>query len=388
MNLSPSKSRRQPKLPPSSPPMSLPDDLIIEVLSLLPVKSVMRLKTVCKSLNAIICNPKFIKLHQKISEQNKRILLISNDSSGSIYVGADSCLKNPLIPFADAAYCRLKKKDKIIAIGYCNGLFCLFGYSRNTMEDWLYFWNPATKTISQKFKYSTNDSDCIIFGFGYDNSTNTYKVVTFCQMTKVARVFCLGDNSWRNIQRFPEFCIFSSFCHSGVHLSGTLNWSVVGNDVTYDWEENCIVKNFVIISLDLLTETCTQLLPPQGQCLGEGLIVEPTICMFMDCLCLSYGNNEFSFVIWKMMEFGVQESWTQFLRFSYLNFPELFFGKNLVPLCLSHNGDELILADRLEGQLIPYNCRYHIVDPSRIAKGEWGIFVNNYVESLVSPNGM
>jgi len=64
-----------------------------------------------------------------------------------------------------------------------------------------------------------------MFGFGYDNSTNTYKVVVLCQESKVVRVFCLGDNIWRNIQSLPVVCLPSQFSqfNNGVYLCGTLN---------------------------------------------------------------------------------------------------------------------------------------------------------------------
>ncbi|XP_014502889.1 F-box/kelch-repeat protein At3g23880-like [Vigna radiata var. radiata] len=44
-----------------------PDDLIIEILSWLPLKSVMRFKCVSKSWNSLIIDPYFVKLHRKRS---------------------------------------------------------------------------------------------------------------------------------------------------------------------------------------------------------------------------------------------------------------------------------------------------------------------------------
>jgi hypothetical protein len=46
---------------------------------------------------------------------------------------------------------------------------------------------------------------------------------------------------------------------------------------------------------------------------------EPTIGVLDGCLCFSYSYRETYFVIWKMKEFGVENSWTQFLKISYQN---------------------------------------------------------------------
>jgi len=66
----------------------------------------------------------------------------------------------------------------------------------------------------------------------------------------------------------------------------------------------------------------------------------------MDCICFSHDFEKTYFVIWQMKEFEVEESWTQFLKISYHNLRELDAGyvRRLVPLCLSDNGDTLILT--------------------------------------------
>jgi len=347
----------------------------------------MRFRCVCKYWNALISNPKFIKIHQKRSERNKHTVLIEKtypfDASECLvvkYLPVHGLVKDQLINPCGIMFeeCR----DDIAIVGSCNGLLCLFGF--NQLDIWFYFYNPATRTVSKKLGTSTNTYG-YMFGFGYDSLTDTYKVVNVCQKNREVRVFSLGDNIWKDIPSFPDVHFPWVFvCYSCVYLSGTLNWLVIRNDITYDWN-NRTVENFAIISLDLGTETYRQLLPPRGS--NEVLLVEAVfICVFMDCLCMCYSHAE-NFVIWKMMKFGVEESWSQFLKIDYHNLRRDCFNAKLSPFCLFESGDTLIMGDRNGRDPIIHNRRTNMVVPTTITVGKRWLYFNNYVESLVSTDG-
>lgn len=51
-------------------------DLLLEILYRLPVKSLLKLKCVCKSLNSIMSDPKFAKDHLRLSQTHHYHLLI------------------------------------------------------------------------------------------------------------------------------------------------------------------------------------------------------------------------------------------------------------------------------------------------------------------------
>ncbi|KEH23129.1 putative F-box domain, galactose oxidase, beta-propeller, F-box associated interaction [Medicago truncatula] len=407
MNIPPAKSRRRSLAQLSSPPVILPDELVCEVLSFLTVKLLMRFRCVCKSWNALIDSPNFIKIHQKKSERNKQIIQIERDYSiESKYLIVNSCpirglMENPLITHADKHYCRLTE-DRLYVVGSCNGLVCLLGF--NQLENWFYFYNPATRKVSEKLGSFTRTNRSNI-AFGFDNSTDTYKVVEFCQMSRDVRVFSLGDNIWRNIQSFPNvfipFKVGYNSCRGGVYLNGTLNWLVFRNDIIYDDSKNRMFEHYAIISLDLGIETYTQLLPPRDS--REVLLNESTICVLMDCLCFCHLNFDMgttNFVLWKMKNFGVEKCWSQFLNISndnlqircsqFRKFSE-FCSEScrwVFPLCHSENGDTLMLANCRAGQLILYNWRTNKVERimTTTKRKRW-VFRNNYVESLVSTNG-
>ena len=110
-----------------------------------------------------------------------------------------------------------------------------------------------------------------------------------------------------------------------------------------------IIEQFPILSLHLGTETYDQYTMPRG--FDEVPLEAPTIGVLGGCLCFSYSHRETGLVMWQMKEFGVENSWTQFLKVNYHDLLIDYgnFSDNerryfqLVPLFLSGDGDSLLL---------------------------------------------
>ncbi|RHN51287.1 hypothetical protein MtrunA17_Chr6g0466931 [Medicago truncatula] len=130
--------------------------------------------------------------------------------------------------------------------------------------------------------------------------------------------------------------------------------------------------------------------------IDEGFVevpsVEPSVTILMDCLCFSHRFKETHFVLWRMMEFGVQESWTQFLKISL---QDLQIDQNLhlflFPLYLSESDNTLIMAINRQGyddhnsHAIIYNWIDKRVE--QITSGDNEIlwfYTKDFVESLIS----
>ncbi|MCH86246.1 F-box protein [Trifolium medium] len=108
----------------------IPDELITEVLSFLPVKSLMRLKCLNKSWKTLISDPAFIKLHLKRSARNKHLALFSRIQQTSynfrvapfplhrLLENTSGTITVPYFPI---------NKDRVClnVVGSYNGLFCL-----------------------------------------------------------------------------------------------------------------------------------------------------------------------------------------------------------------------------------------------------------------------
>ncbi|XP_004494051.1 F-box/kelch-repeat protein At3g23880-like [Cicer arietinum] len=376
-------------------PVVLPDDLIPEVLSLLSVKSLLRLRCVSKSWRALISDPVFVKLHLKRSATRKTLLTLmkqhpSNYRSDQVYCvlyPKSRLLHNPSFKLSVDSYYLSNEKDCYRKIaGSCNGLICLTGFyfTFTYREYWLRIWNPATRTLSPKIGYFRDSSNSLHeyypafdFKFGYDNSTDTYKVLaTDTYLTGTVRILTLGDNVWRDIESFPVVPLKRMYRKNrGVYLGGTVNWLAMDNDFPYSVLKNhATVEQFRIVSLDLGTETYNQYMLPRG--FDEMPPDMPTLGVLGDCLCFSYYPNKFNFVIWKMQIFGVYESWVQFLKISYHNQHPDF---HVVPLFFFE--DTLILRSS-QGQSIFYNWIDNIVEEINVTIGNNR--TTDYVESLVS----
>ncbi|GAU18258.1 hypothetical protein TSUD_176000 [Trifolium subterraneum] len=382
-------------------------DLIAEILSRLPVKYLMQMKCISKTWNTLISDPEFVKLHLSRSAQNTYLWsLVSKHANNDNYYSfvhfpVNRLIENLSITAPKDPYFRLDDKHCSEIVGCCNGLVCLFGYSLNKTtkhkQMWLRFWNPATRKISDKlgsdFYFDDNrygwkyDSK---FVFGYDDSTDTYKVVAVNLFSNKVRVFSLGDNVWRTIQSLPMVTLRllnNSVVYDGVHLCCTINWLVYLPGLWKDDPD----RKFVIISLDLDTETYTEMLPPQGVSSEDVSRGKGNVCVLMESLCFYHDFNETDFVVWKMTEFGDGDSWVQIFKFSYskirMNYrlgPRLPI--KLSPLHLSKDGETLIMANNLQDQAILYNRRTNKAKKTRINKKIRWFLITDYVESLVSPS--
>ncbi|XP_045831662.1 F-box/kelch-repeat protein At3g06240-like [Trifolium pratense] len=380
------------------------DDLMVEIVSWLPVKYVMQLRCVNKFFNTLVFDPHFIQMHLSKSTQNLQLSFTSFENNSADFTKSedwdsrwitlsipDLLLQNTVtISHLSDSYYRLSRSPHYRwVIGSCNGLLCVYGNS--WPDQYLYFWNPAMRKESKRIPlffdiYINRNFD---FSFGYDNSTQTYKVVAFyvelnsdSNPKSVVKVFSLGDNSWRDVQCLPLvplYCLLgiNDFHNEGMHFNGTINWFAL-DDINLD-RSAAALDRCVILSLDLSTETYTKLLLPRGlDKVPAGY--PPNLVVLMDCLGFCHDFDKTHFVIWQMKDFGVQESWLQLFKISYENFAR----ENLLPLYLSENGDTLVLGNDRHREAFIYNCRDNKVEKIKIAdRTNWELG-NYYVESLVS----
>ncbi|GAU30041.1 hypothetical protein TSUD_332100 [Trifolium subterraneum] len=336
-------------------------DLIAEVLSFLPVKSLILFSSVCKSWKTLIYDPTFVKLHLKRSPTTNPLFTLTTHHvprtpHGYYYsvvpYSISRLIENSSFNLSVDPYYCLEDKECSSIVGTCNGLICLSHYShidrQYNKEFWLRLWNPATRTISPKFGYFRH-SHVFEFKFGYDYSTGKYKVVAFrydINQKSHVRILSFGDNVWRDIEGLPAVPVhlhwnqqeYAAIC--AVYLSGSLNWLAIINindinDINEYNYKDITVGQFVIVSLDLETETYNQYMLPRGV---DGVLSGTP----------------------SMKKFGVEDSWTQFLKISFQNlqveydfrFPTQMQIFQLVPLLLSKNGDTL---ERKRKHAILYN---------------------------------
>lgn len=364
-------------------PFFIPDELLVEILSRLPVKSLLRFRCVYKSWMSLISDPYFIKKHLFLSTQNTsftqhhRIILSATTAEFHLKsCSVSSLFNNPSTTVSEDLNYPVKNKFRHDGIvGSCNGLLCFA-----IKGDCVLLWNPSTR-VSKKSPPLGNNwrPGCFTaFGLGYDHITEDYKVVAvFCDPNEFfseskVKVYSMATNSWRKIQDFPHGV--SPYQNSGKFVSGTLNWaanySVFGSSSSSLW---------VIVSLDLHKETYREVLLPPPDYEKEDCST-PTLGVLKGCLCLNYDYKRTDFVVWVMKEYGVRESWVKLVTVPYLPNPEDFSYSG--PYCISENGEVLLM---FEFDLIIYDPRDHSFRYPRIENGKGWFDAEVYVETLVSP---
>jgi len=233
MNIQSAKSRRTP-----TSAFVVPEDLIVEILSFLPVKSLLQFRCVSKSWKTLISDSTFVKLHlNRSSTRNPQFTLITDhiayhddandDDDDASYIEFDCCvipysirclIQNPSFSLSIDPYYSLNgnkdNKDCSRIVGTCDGLICLYGYSfvGKYQEYWFRLWNVASRQTSPKFGYfsTVRCRGTYTFKFGCDNSSATYKVLAFReklnQPKSSVRILSLSgdDVVWRGIESFPD----------------------------------------------------------------------------------------------------------------------------------------------------------------------------------------
>jgi len=161
--------------------------------------------------------------------------------------------------------------------------------------------------------------------------------------------------------------------------------------------EYITVEQLVIVSLDLGTETYNQYKLPCG--FDELPPAAPIVGVLGGYLCFSYSCRHTYFVLWQMKKYGAEDSWTQFLKISYLHLQvdyDLAPSFQLLPVLLFEDADTLILSSCQENEAILYNWRDNKVmrtnpTASKPIINNYGTSnqvswssTSDYIESLVS----
>ena len=128
----------------------LPYDIVINILKRLPVKSVIRLRCVSKSLYSSITTPYFISTHLNHTKNN-----VNRDNACVIHL---PCSSRPTIPACTVALDRSFDTiseirvpfdfphPRLQIVGSCNGLLCL---AELVYGDVLYLWNPSVRKLKK-----------------------------------------------------------------------------------------------------------------------------------------------------------------------------------------------------------------------------------------------
>jgi len=201
----------------------LTDEFIaFEILTRLPVRSLLRFRSVCKSWLATISDPSFIAAHlDRSARRAPQVLLATIAHDHPCMIGFHSYDESePMLVATFLSGIKFARKQIVLALPHhCNGLLLL-----TTMTK-LLVCNPSTRELAVLPEGSHNvltwpgrRLNCDA-GFGFDPCTNSYKVARYfyrcydfaartCSMG--FEVFTVGggeESSWRLLPEDPPYPI-------------------------------------------------------------------------------------------------------------------------------------------------------------------------------------
>ncbi|XP_026431632.1 F-box/kelch-repeat protein At3g06240-like [Papaver somniferum] len=315
----------------------LPDDIIVNILFMLPVESICRFRCVCKywcHKLLDVKDPNFIKSRRKHGFESEKVhcfsvfeernahaqyefYMYNNITKSSVFkddyygcVKIDSPFKSQVVDD--------KSLERIDILSSCNGLVMMKGYF---VDDSLWLWNPSTKEsmeiVIPKIKYGqpkiTNLSN-VTYGFGYDRDTNDYKIVKAtcygynffgvyygCQV----QVYISSSHSWKTLPNIPYIIDGYRNKAEAIFVCGAFHWRA-RNLETHD---TCILA-FDIHGEKFREVTLTQQVYELFDNMDYRLHI--SLGVLQGCLCIILLCKDGSEIeVWMMKDYKVRESWTK-----------------------------------------------------------------------------
>ncbi|XP_045827511.1 F-box/kelch-repeat protein At3g06240-like [Trifolium pratense] len=409
----------------------LPHELIIQILLRLPVKCLLHFKCVCKLWLTLICDTHFANSHFQITATHTpTVLFLSNSAppgpqsieiERSTHSDSDTDFANshfqlatatptytirfishpylltPSIDFQESLnpdiastslnlnFTPFESYSYIQVKGSCRGFLLLHCYCQQMLNNNnnIYIFNPSTgvhKKIPLSPFASNLDEDekfiCYLDGFGYDQSTDDYLLVSLshddqntAKFSPHVVFFSFRANTWKEIEgtHFPYMNSSISFVnhHEGLLYNGAIHWLAFRHDL----------KRYVILVFDLMERKLEEIHLPDD----VFSVYDPcTYCLWVFGEFLSVWDPSYNTVeIWVMKEYKMHSSWTKMLVLPTDGLPYEYFN----PLCSTKSGD-IIGMDGGTGW-VKYNDKGHLLDHYD-CNYPLGSQATMYIESLFS----
>ncbi|KAK7243581.1 hypothetical protein RIF29_38386 [Crotalaria pallida] len=341
---------------------NIPEELIIQILMRLPVKSLFRFKCVSKLYLSLITDPNFALSHLKLSPA--RLLYLPRNAYASqtlsIDLEEDASLPHaPLNPsfLTPNSFCDIK--------GSCRGFLLL----RHSIKH-LYLWNPSTnvhKPIPSLLRHE-RETDFYVFGrpifygFCYDPLKDDYLVVV--AYFHVRSYFSLRANAWCQIDE-EDAHVMSGGSRTGTLFNDIIHWLALRDDVGVR----------VILSFDPIQRSFSEVVPLPADFNQDHRACN--LCVLGGFLGLYVAENNAT-RIWIMKEYKEQSSWTMSTVVAFDNLPT----KSLSPICTTKSGD--IVGKDCDTGLVRFNVEGKLLEHVSYSNDPHGCNAATYRESLFS----
>ncbi|CAA7032914.1 unnamed protein product [Microthlaspi erraticum] len=208
---------------------NLPSDLVEEILSRLPLKSMRSLRLTCKNWNALLKSRSFTKLHTDKEEaarkegESQKIVMMDNDVYLMSIVVNDMNVDSS-IELKGKLTC-LDEQVTISQVFHCEGLLlCIL---RNDSR--LVVLNPYLGQTKWIETYPFNKRESYKYAFGYvsvkNNSCRSLKILRFTDGSWY-QIYDFDSGLWRDLDVTPHWGEISAY-NLGVSLNGNTYWGVI-----------------------------------------------------------------------------------------------------------------------------------------------------------------
>ncbi|KAG2716918.1 hypothetical protein I3760_03G149500 [Carya illinoinensis] len=282
---------------------SLPRNLILCILSRLPISSFVQIKSVCTGWRMLARDPDLVNKYRScMVEINNPCLIFHSDCT----------IRNQLY-FAEFPTCNHESEEKMKrfhmpfweampefnVLVSSNGLLCL---SDSSQKDALCVYNPFTGNHLDlpKSTQSQFPNQQVVYGFGFHPTNKEYKVLKIVYYMKTHKDylcarsnFTLGSSTWRSLGKVGYRHHLYQW-HSQVLVKGRFHW------LTWPRIYHHGIK---IISFDLAEEQFLEV--PSTPLMG----FHYHLVVLGGYLFAAVYFNHCKLEIWVMAGYGVEESW-------------------------------------------------------------------------------
>ncbi|GKV15002.1 hypothetical protein SLEP1_g25803 [Rubroshorea leprosula] len=337
----------------------LPREILLEILSRLPITSLIHFKITSHAGYDLIVDPRLPPMFRNwVSDSNPCLILFRNDSvatRGLYFVGSEG-RSNRRVRRIDPP----QHSDVDNLVGSCNGLLCLSFpiIGGSSVFHSLLIYNPFVGDAVRVPPANRFLKQREVFGFGFHPRTGEFKVVRIVSYDKIVaianpnvfttvcesmvQVFTVGTTEWRNKGAPPEQFQYGS---PPVLVEGSLHWLMVVRMEEVD-------PIFGIISFDLADEVFEEIPHPPCQQLVSR---DYSLSVLNGCLSVARLVDAVHFDIWVMREYHVRESWVKQFSFDP-RFPggrPSFLGRFPKVICALKNGEILLQCN--DSSLVSYD---------------------------------
>jgi molecular chaperone HtpG len=374
----------------------IPEDLTLSILSKLPLKSLKRFGCVNKTYSLLFQNPNFMNVY--------RNNFISNDRCHSYYNDTSLFLNMELHSYDyetnySKSYCTLHSLSgkryenihkinnlptpflegdsyfEIFGCGHFIGILCFLPAS---CHDDVVLWNPTTDQSHvippTSMEVSERGLDRLV-GFGYDDVRDDYNIIKYIGFDPVPlwKIYSLRCNSWKkldvNMPPCPEF----TFPCDHLYLDGVCHW---WSETWYDnpiYLDKYTDEQQYLVSFDLTNNEVFKTLLPLALLtdldanFDLNLASKRLVVLNGSIALISWYNtaiaksdDETTFHISILGEFGVTESWTKLFIVGPLPYIAC-------PIGAGKNGDIFFLSNNCD--LVCFDLSTQIIEELDVEQG-------------------